>query len=507
AGLSTSGAVRNEDWIICGFQRRLGRPNRPGWQKPPKHGWSAEATARASVSRRSTGVSQQREAARPGSAIARGRSAISRGCSAGGVEVLGPAGAAVLEGHRDGAGLGELGQVPLRRGPGGTDGLGDLEGRHRPTSLLECAEDPARRRRPGLARARPADGRGGMEIAQLAFEVGLTELLPLPVAEEPGIAAQEGLQHLGGEGFDDVGQRPGPQRGAHDLRIGHRREHDGIDIGLTDEVDAGALGQHIVDEEEVDVLFGDDLPRRGEVPDGFERREPGHLVDVAAVDLSDEEVVIEHENIDHHLSSDCCESLCGGISPCAGESPCTGISPCAGVSPCGGVSSRASGRRMPKLAPPSSGSWPSMSHTPPPSLSATRRLSARPMPRPSPSPVPVPGVSPAPASRAEAAAAVATPPAQLLSSTSPSMPAPVSVTTAWSSGPELSSCTSTRLPSSGGRRAATAARTALSMRLPRMSVTDSGSRTVPMVSESGVTARLTPASAAVVPFASKTARR
>src|SRR5699024_1573302 len=102
----------------------------PGWQKPPKHGWSAEATARASVSRRSTGVSQQREAARPGSAIARGR-------SAGGVEVLGPAGAAVLEGHRDGAGLGELGQVPLRRGPGGTDGLGDLEGRHRPTSLLE----------------------------------------------------------------------------------------------------------------------------------------------------------------------------------------------------------------------------------------------------------------------------------------------------------------------------------------------------------------------------------
>src|SRR5699024_5866314 len=96
-----------------------GRGDRTGprQRKPPKHGWSAEATARASVSRRSTGVSQQREAA--------------RGCSAGGVEVLGPAGAAVLEGHRDGAGLGELGQVPLRSGPGGTDGLGDLEGRDR----------------------------------------------------------------------------------------------------------------------------------------------------------------------------------------------------------------------------------------------------------------------------------------------------------------------------------------------------------------------------------------
>src|SRR5699024_10656963 len=167
-----------------------------GWQKPPKHGWSAEATARASVSRRSTGVSQQREAA--------------RGCSADGVEVLGPAGAAVLEGHRDGASLGELGQVPLRGGPGGTDGLGDLEGRHRPTGLLECAEDPARRRRPGLARARPADGRGVTEIAQLAFEAGLTDLLPPPVAEAPGLAAQEGLQYLGGERSADVAHATGP---------------------------------------------------------------------------------------------------------------------------------------------------------------------------------------------------------------------------------------------------------------------------------------------------------
>src|SRR5699024_3618141 len=109
-----------------------------------------------------------------------------------GVEVLGSAGAAVLEGYGDRASLGELRQVPLRRGPGGPDGLGDLEGRHRSAGPLECAEDPTRRRRPGLARARPADGRGVMEVTQLSLEVGLTDLLPFPVAEEPGIAAQEG---------------------------------------------------------------------------------------------------------------------------------------------------------------------------------------------------------------------------------------------------------------------------------------------------------------------------
>jgi hypothetical protein len=40
-----------------------------------------------------------------------------------------------------------------------------------------------------------------------------------------------------------------------------------------------------------------------------------------------------------------------------------------------------------------------------------------------------------------------------------------------------------------------------------MSVTASGSRTAPTAKESGVTARFTPASAAVVPLASRTARR
>src|SRR5699024_534165 len=148
----------------------------------------------------------------------------------------------------------------------------------------------------------------------------------------------------------------------------------GVDIGLTDEVDAGAFGKHIVDEQQVDVLFGDDLPRRGEVPHKFERREPWHLIDVAAVDLPDEAVVIEHENIDHHLSSECCEPSRGGVT----SSPGSAIS----SSPRVGAASRASGRPMPKLAPPSSGSWPSMSHTWPPSRSATRRLSASPMPSP-----------------------------------------------------------------------------------------------------------------------------
>src|SRR5699024_994333 len=106
------------------------------------------------------------------------------------------------------------------------------------------------------------------------------------------------------------------------------------------------------------------------------RREPGHFVDVAAVDLPDEEIVIEHENIDHHLSSDCCESPCGGASSWAG------VSLRSGASPCGGASSRALGGGLPRPAPPRSGSWPSMSHTRPPSLSATRRLSASPMPSP-----------------------------------------------------------------------------------------------------------------------------
>ena len=195
--------------------------------------------------------------------------------------------------------------MPLRGRTGGTNRLGDLEGRHRTARLLERGENPGRRRRSRRARSGPADGRGIVEVAQLPLEIGLPDLLPLPIAEETSVAAQKVLQHLGGEGLDDVRHRPRAQRRTDHLRIRDRREHNRLDIGLADEFDPGALGQHIVDEKQIDLVLGDDLACRLQVADGFERREAGHLVDVPGMDLPDEEIVIEHENVDHHLSSSC----------------------------------------------------------------------------------------------------------------------------------------------------------------------------------------------------------